>query len=85
MHQNCEQCRHLRRAYDAATTIHLALENRLQLVTLGRDNDAIAALMVQIESAARTRANSREAIRQHESATSRREAATHASHAGSSQ
>ena len=79
MHQNCEECRRFRRAYAAATTIHLALENRLHLATLGRENEAIAALTLQIEVAARKRASAREAMRQHEIAANHGEGAISAS------
>ena len=85
MHQNCAECRRLRRAYDAATAIHLALEHRLQLATLGRHNEAVAALKLQIEATARKRVNAREAIQQHMCAANHQAAEIATSGAGSSQ
>lgn len=73
MRENCEECRRLRRAYAAAATIQLTLEDRLQLATLSCESEAIAALTLQIEAVALKRASADKAMAQHELAANHAE------------
>jgi hypothetical protein len=79
MNRDCGECQRLWRAYNAATTVHLALENRLQLAALGRENEAFVQLTLDIEDVAQKRASASETIRQHETVSGHGEAATSAS------
>jgi len=69
MDQNCEDCRHLWRAYAAATSDYFSVDAQLQAAA-GKDNfEAVALLIPRLEASEETKAAVRNALRQHEEET----------------
>ena len=69
MDQDCEDCRHLWRAYAAATSDYFSVDAQLQAAA-GKDNfEAVALLIPRLEASEETKAAVRNALRQHEEET----------------
>jgi hypothetical protein len=59
------ECIKLWRAYSAATTEHIQLDDKLRLAALKHDLEQIVPLNIQVEAAERARTGARDTIRAH--------------------
>jgi hypothetical protein len=66
LYSDCEECQRLWREYAVATTNHIRLDSKLRLAALERDLEGIRMLTIEVETAERERAASRDVLRRHE-------------------